>query len=268
MWHDVRAEWLTQSRRPAHVALLGLGVTMTVLFGYLVPALGSDNGGVPIQQVQQVPFSGVAIAGLPMVVGGLMVVAGALVVGSEYEWHTWRTILTQRSGRVSVVLAKLVVVAGLAAAATITLLSASAVTTTVIGWASGVAPRWPSAAEVLIAAAVGVLSATTWGCFGMVLAATLRGVAMPIGLGLAWILGVQTLLAGLAAPSIDLVADLQQWMPGPAVGALVAAAGASDAAPGVAAAMAAGRATVVAAAWMIGFAVVTTRRVVRWDVTG
>lgn len=148
MWHDVRAEWLTQSSRPAHVALLGLGVTVTVLFGYLVPALGSDNGGVPIQQVQQVPFSGVAIAGLPMVVGGLMVVAGALVVGSEYEWHTWRTILTQRSGRVSVVLAKLVVVAGLAAAATITLLSASAVTTTVIGWASGVAPRWPSAAEV------------------------------------------------------------------------------------------------------------------------
>lgn len=91
---------------------------------------------------------------------------------------------------------------------------------------------------------------------GAVLAVALRVVALPVGLGLVWLLAVQNLLSAIAAPLLDWVARAQQALPGPNAGSLAAALGASPGTPGVAATVGGGRAAVVVAAYLIGFGAV------------
>jgi type IV secretory pathway VirB2 component (pilin) len=92
-----------------------------------------------------------------------------------------------------------------------------------------------------------------WGALGVLLAIGLRSVALPIGLGLVWLLAVQNLLASIAAPLLDWVAQLQKALPGPNAGALAAAFGAS--APGVGPIVGSGQATAVLAGYLIAFGV-------------
>jgi hypothetical protein len=82
----------------------------------------------------------------------------------------------------------------------------------------------------------------------------LRGVALPVGLGLVWLLAVQNLLALIAAPLLDWVADAQKGLPGPNAGSLVAALGAGPETPGVEALVGGGQAAVVLSAYLLVFA--------------
>jgi len=76
-----------------------------------------------------------------------------------------------------------------------------------------------------------------------------EGVALPIGLGLVWLLAVQNLLASIAAPLLDWVAQLQKALPGPNAGAFGASA------PGVDPIVGSGQATAVLAGYLIAFGV-------------
>ena len=80
--------------------------------------------------------------------------------------------------------------------------------------------------------------------------------ALPVGLGLVWLLAVQNLVASLAAPLIDSVADLQTGLPGPDAGSLVAALGANPTMPGVAEMAGAGQAALVVGGYLVAFAAV------------
>ncbi|MGH3392519.1 MAG: hypothetical protein ACRDOO_26925, partial [Actinomadura sp.] len=79
--------------------------------------------------------------------------------------------------------------------------------------------------------------------------------ALPIGLGLVWLLAVQNLLAGIAAPLLDWVAELQKVLPGPNAGALAAALGAATDTPGVSAIVGSGHATIVVVGYLLAFCV-------------
>jgi hypothetical protein len=103
-----------------------------------------------------------------------------------------------------------------------------------------------------------------WTMFGAVLGILLRGVALAVGLGLVWMLAVQNLISQLAAPLLPWVDTAQQGLPGPGAGSLVASLGAPTGTPGVQALMGGGAATLVVAAYLVGFvalgAVVLRRR--------
>lgn len=49
-----------------------------------------------------------------------------------------------------------------------------------------------------------------WGALGVLLALAFRSIALPIGLGLVWMLAVQNLIASIAAPLLDWVAEAGQ----------------------------------------------------------
>ena len=115
---------------------------------------------------------------------------------------------------------------------------------------------WPGAAEIFSAIGAAWLVTAMWGSLGVLLGIGLRGVALPIGLGLVWLLAVQNLLAAIAAPMVDWIADLQKVLPGPNAGALAAANGASTQTPGVEAIVGAGHATIVVAAYAVAFCVI------------
>jgi hypothetical protein len=125
---------------------------------------------------------------------------------------------------------------------------------------------WPSVAELGTGIGAGWLIATMWAALGGLLAVLLRGVAMPVGLGVVWLLAVQNLLATIAAPLLHWVAELQKGLPGPNAGSLVAALGAPAATPGVEQVVGAGQAALVVAGYLVGFVLLAAAYVGRRDI--
>lgn len=259
---NVRAELTKQAYRPSSWLLLGIAALLTLTFAYIIPYAGytgAVDGGPAAQRglTSMLPaeFVGSVLGGLPVFVGALSLIFGVLVAGSEYGFETWKSVLGQQPSRTTVYGAKLVTVAAGTLAGVLTLFTVTAVASLVVAGVEGQAVSWPSAGEIGVGAAAGWLVATMWGALGVLLGIGLRSVALPIGLGLVWLLAVQNLLAAIAAPMVPFIADLQRYLPGPNAGALAAALGASTGTPGVEAVVGAGHATIVVTAYLVAFCV-------------
>ena len=262
MFDDIRAEGRKLVRRPAIWTLLGVALALSLIFTYVVPYAGYAGGtGGPTADrglATMLPdrLVGNSIGGLPVFLGALMVILGVLAVGSEYAWGTWKTVLTQDPARLRVYGAKLVVVVLAALVGVLAVFAAGAAASALIASAEGAAFDWPGIGDVLIGIGGGWLVAAMWTVFGAMLAIALRGVALPVGLGLVWLLAVQNLLTLIAAPLLDWVATMQKGLPGPNAGSLVAALGAGADTPGVAATVGGTQATLVLVAYVVAFAAV------------
>src|SRR5688500_15416719 len=240
MWGSTRAEIIKLVRRPASWLLLAVAVVLSLTFTYLVPYAGANGAadGAPnatrgIAETLPAQLVGNAIGGLPVFAGAILLILGVLAVGGEYGWGTWKTLLAQGPSRLAVYGAKITAVALASLAIVLALFAAGAVTSAAIAAAEGAPADWPSVVDLLAGIGAGWLMATMWAGLGVVLAVALRGVALPIGLGLVWLMAVQNLLSAIAAPLLDWVATLQQWLPGPNAGSLASALGSSPDTPGV-----------------------------------
>jgi ABC-type transport system involved in multi-copper enzyme maturation permease subunit len=255
---DFRAEALKIMRRPAVWTLLGVALALSLTFTYLVPYAGyagptADRGLAALLPDQLV---GNSVGGLPVFLGALMLILGVLVSGSEYAWGTWKTVLTQDPSRLRVYAAKLAVSCVAALAGVLAVFTAGAIASMLIALAENSPIAWPGLTDLVAGIGAGWLIASMWTVLGALLGIALRGVALPVGLGLVWLLAVQNLLSLIAAPLLDGVAQLQKGLPGPNAGSLVAAVGASADTPGVDALVGGGQAAVVIVAYLIAFAAV------------
>jgi ABC-2 type transport system permease protein len=262
MMSSIRAELIKQVHRPSTWLLLVTAVLLSLTFGYVIPyagysgaASGAPNADRGLAAMLPSEFIGTAIGGLPVFVGALGLILGVLVAGSEYGFETWKTVLAQRPSRVTAYGAKLVAVAGGTLGAVLSLFAVTAIASAVVATLEAQPMAWPSASEIAAGAAVGWLVDMMWASLGVLLGIALRSVALPIGLGLVWMLAVQNLLAGIAAPLLDWVAELQKVLPGPNAGALVAAHGANSGTPGVSAIVGSGHATIVLVGYLLAFSV-------------
>ncbi|SFB44449.1 ABC-type transport system involved in multi-copper enzyme maturation, permease component [Amycolatopsis marina] len=257
---SVRAELGKAVRRPALWLLPAVGVTLSVTFAYLIPYAGYAGGteGPPnsdrgLAAMLPAEFVGSAIAGTPVFVGALALILGVLVVGGEYQTETWKTLLSQGPGRRTVYGAKVVTVAAGVLALTLALFAAAALASVVVAALQGQPMMWPPLSEIAAGLGAGWLITMMWAASGIMLAVVLRGVALPIGLGLVWLLAVQNLISAIAAPLVDWIADLQHALPGPNAGSLVASLGAATTTPGVTALVDGGQATLVTAGYLVVF---------------
>ena len=261
MRDHIRAETLKLVRRPAIGALLAIALTLSLTFTYLIPYAGYAGGtGGPRAERGLAPLLpdhlvGNSIGGLPVFLGALMLILGVLAVGSEYAFGTWKTVLTQNPQRPLLYAAKLVTVCLAALAGVLAVFAAGAATSLIIALAEDRPVQWPGLGDLLAGIGAGWLIAAMWTVLGALLGTALRGVALPIGLGLVWLLAVQNLLAVIAAPLLDGVAQLQKALPGPNAGSLVAALGAGTDTPGVAATVGGTQALLVVAAYLLAFAI-------------
>jgi len=260
MRDDIRAEGRKLIRRPAIWALLAIALGLSVTFTYLIPYAGyaggtsgprADRGLAAMLPDQLV---GNSIGGLPVFLGALMLILGVLAVGSEYVWGTWKTVLTQDPARLRVYAAKLVTICLAALAGVLAVFAAGAPASLAVAFAEDRPIHWPGAGDLLAGIGAGWLIAAMWTVLGALLGVALRGVALPVGLGLVWLLAVQNLLALIAAPLLDSVAQLQKGLPGPNAGSVVAAPVANTDTPGVDALVGGGQAVLVVAAYLLVFA--------------
>lgn len=274
MWSDLRAESIVQVRRPANWLLLATSVALTVAFAYVVPYAGqagsdSESGGGVGDLATLLPagFAGTAIGGLPAFIGALALIFGVLVVGSDYAWETWKTLLVQQPSRIAVFLGKVAALAAGTLLLVCTLLVSSAGASLVVAGIEGADSTLPPATEVLRDLAAGWLIAFMWTMLGVLLAVGLRAVALPVGIGLVWMLAVQNLITALAAPVLDWVDATQQWLPGPAAGSLVAGLGGGTNTPGIAELSSQSQSVLVLLAYLAVFGVAAAALLQRRDLT-
>lgn len=263
MLSDIRAELVKQAHRPSSWLLLGTGALLTVTFAYVIPYAGYTGtaSGAPTAQrglASMLPdhFIGNVLGGTPIFVGALALIFGVLAAGSEYGFETWKAVLTQQPSRVTVYAAKLVTVATGTLVGVLALAAVSASASAAVAAMESQPMAWPTPLAIAEGIGAGWLVTTMWAALGVLLSIGLRSVALPIGLGLVWLLAVQNLLASIAAPLLHWVAELQKVLPGPNAGTLAASLGASTGTPGVAAIVGTGHATLIVAGYLVAFCAV------------
>jgi ABC-2 type transport system permease protein len=210
------------------------------------------------------------IGGYPIFAGALALVLGAIVVGGEYTWGTLKTILTQRPGRGAVLASQFLALATMIAVWVLGIFAACALCSIGIAAAENGSMDWPGAVDILKGLGGGWLVLMMWCLAGAVLAVAFRNVALPIGLGVVWILGIETLLAGVVSSLLPDLDFLTNVLPGTNAGSLVFSVtgmAAADAPPGVRDAVGGGRALLTLVAYCAIFVVLATWTTRRRDVT-
>lgn len=144
----------------------------------------------------------VNVAGLLATFGGpIALILGALAAGSEYGWGTFKTTLTQRPGRLAVLLGKLLAVSVVILVYSLLALGAGALGSYVVAGLFEEPVDWPSAWNILKALGVIWLIFGAWASLGTFFATLFRGTALAIGLGLVYGLAIEGLIFGFSDQS-------------------------------------------------------------------
>lgn len=281
MLGSYRAELLKLRKRSAVWVLFGAGLVLSLIFGYLLPYLGYVTGD-DNQQTNGIPRAEVlrgvlpervmdnTIGGFPVFAGALALVLGAIVVGGEYTWGTLKTILTQRPGRSALLGGQLLGLLTMLAVWVLGIFAACALSSLGIAAAENAPMDWPAPLVLLKGLVGGWLVLTMWCLAGAALAVAFRNVALPIGLGVVWVLGIEALLAGVVSSLLPDLEFLSDAMPGANAGALVFSVTGmtmTDAPPGVRDAVSGDRALLTMLAYAVVFAGVAIAATRRRDVT-
>lgn len=219
----IGGEAIKMSRRPAVYALSLILLAALVLLIYLVQwfiRAEPKESFYPANMVRQ------ALSVTPVLGGALALVLGALAVGSEYNWGTFKMLLTQRPARGQVFLAKAIVLALTLAVLAVLNLAAAAAVSVVLALVAHQPLRFPAASQVLASAGVCWLIWNWYAAFGGFLGYLFRQSALAIGVGLAYVLVIESLIfgilgrAGTGKPG-SLLMTVEKFFPGPNAQALV-----------------------------------------------
>jgi ABC-2 type transport system permease protein len=265
------AEILTLSKRATTWVLLGLSLVLMELFAYVLPYLSYLTGdqntateGLTRGQVlagvlpdQLIPNT---IGGFPVFTGALVLIFGGLAVGSEYGWGTLKTILTQRPSRLRVYAGKLLALAAMVLAGVLIMFAVGALTSGVIATIESKPLDFPAATELARGLGGAWLILATWCAFGALLGFVFRSVALPVGVGAVWVLGIEGLISGVAGSLLPSLQGLRDLLPGVNAGSVVwvltslAGGNPAEVAPGVTDAVSGTRGAVTLAAYLAAFA--------------
>lgn len=261
---SIGAELFKIVKRPAVWVLLAAWLVANQVFSFVIPYLSYRGSSTPPEAAagrtpdeilaDALPANLVenAIAGLPLFGGALLLVLGGLVMGSEYGWDTLRTMFTQRPRRLAIFGGKLIALGVVVTAVVLATFAADAATSWGLAIVESAPAAWPSIGDLAIGIGAGLLIAGTWTAVGVVLAVLLRGTALPIGLGLVWLLALENLIRGAAA-LLDVFDTVQKALPGVNGGSLVAelVSASGEGTPGVSAVVGGGQAAAVLAAYAV-----------------
>ena len=267
------AEMLKLYKRPTTWVLLLVSLVLSQVFNYLVPYAGylSADSERAAEQIltstmpeNLIPNS---IGGFPLFAGALALTLGAVSVGSEYGWGTLKTVLVQRPRRMSIYAGELLALAVAVLAIVISIFTFGAFTSYAIATSQSESIDWPSLTELTRGVASGWLILMVWCLLGVMLAFLFRGMALPIGLGVGWILGVENLIVNVAAVLLDFAETLQKGLPGVNAGSLVSTLGGGSDTPGVNSAVDGTQAALVLVAYAVVFVLIAGFVLHRRDVT-
>ena len=211
------AELLKLRKRPSTWILAAVFLTVVLLLGYGLtysfvsnpPPLPEDVP--PEARAQQEEFNRQQLnallpenmlpnllgSGIFNIGGAIALIFGALTAGSEYGWGTLKGVLSQKPGRLGVLLGKLGALVLFLLVFVLLALAAAALGSFGVARLEEATVDWPPVGELLRGFGAGALILAVWGALGFALAVLFRGTPLAIGLGLAYALAVENILASL-----------------------------------------------------------------------
>lgn len=212
---SVAAELLVLRKRTSTWILLGIWVSLAMLFSYLLPYLtyrGAAEGPTqtPLSALLPGSLADNLLGGFPFFGGVFALMLAVLAIGSEYGWDTVKTLLTQHSGRLRMFVAKLAALALGLIPFVLAVFVAGAAASYAIAQAEGAAVAWPSAWSLAGALATGWFVLALWAALGVLLATLSRGTALAIGIGILYALVVEGLVSALAG-QVDWLEPLAEY---------------------------------------------------------
>jgi ABC-type transport system involved in multi-copper enzyme maturation permease subunit len=153
------------------------------------------------------------IPGYPSVGAPIALILGALTVGSEYGWSTFKTILTQHPGRTALFLGKLLALGVVLALLVVLTFVTGAACSIVVAILAGASSTGPPVGEFLRALGAGFLILAVWASLGALLATLLRSTALSIGIGLVYSLVLETIIFNLPIRNRSFT-DAREFFPG------------------------------------------------------
>ncbi|MFD0361801.1 ABC transporter permease [Nocardia sp. GCM10030253] len=227
------AELLRLRKWPAFWIILGTWILLNLTFSYLFNYLAYSSGessqmsdGLPkdvlLQQMLPAAVPEIFTQGMAMFGGALMLILGALTIGSGYGWGTWKTALTQGPSRVAAVGGAVMSLAFVVVALVCVAFAADIGVASIIAVSQSQSLTLPGFDQTVNGIITGVAILGMWTLAGALIGAIARGPALAVGLGLVWVLVVENLLRGVAgifAP-IEVITD---HLPGTAAGSMAGA---------------------------------------------
>ena len=272
------AEWIKFSRRPSSWMLTMAMLTVVVGVGYALlylvlhftpasPTFPESARKALLSLLYPDRFVYNVLNEFPGIGGAMVLILGSLSIGSEYGWSTLKLALTQKPGRLTYMGAKLLLLAFVVVAFVALLLGAGAAASVLVALLDRVQVSWPAASEVLRGVVAGSLVLAVWGALGLCLAAVFRSNALPIGIGLVYLLLVEGILGGFA--QVETVRSILRVLPGANANALIASFRAVSIPGSPAAKPIAGpeQASLVLVAYLVLFVAIAVALVWRRDVT-
>lgn len=214
MLGSFRSEVFRLRKRPS-TWVLGLAlVAFVLIFGYFFGYQAVLSQRAVEERGGPVPPGGVASVLEPLLpnsilsnvvfslsggIGAVVLILGALAVGSEYSWDTLKTIFVRRPERLKVFFGKVLAVWIVLFGFVIALLIAGASGSFAVASIEGSAVDWPPLWDWVRAIVAVWLILVVYSALGVFLATLLRSSSLAIGLGLAYAVVVETLLSSLQA---------------------------------------------------------------------
>jgi len=261
------ATWILAAVLMANVLLLGYALTYVFFQGSegdTPPGFDTEALITPLlpEQLLQTVLSQVSGIGGPVVL-----ILGALTMGSEYRWGTLKTALTQRPGRLRLLSGKLLALVLVLAVFIALAFAAGALGSYGVARLEEATVDWPAPEDVARAMAAAGLILVVWALFGVFLATLFRSTALAIGLGLVYALAIEGVVLALPIEA-DAYETFRKFLLGENSNSLASLFGSPNEAFGVPPSLVEpGQAAWVLGAYAVGFVLLAALLIRRRDVT-
>ena len=264
----IRAEWFKVARRPSMWITIGLLLATSIGLEYVLvyvvathppPGAARVGNALVFARMGLYPDSLIkkTLANMSGLYGIFALIIGVLVQGSEYSWGTVKTAHLQLPGRIAIAVGSLVSLAVLGLLMAAGLFAVDGAAAYGVAVLDKVTVYWPSTTDLVKGVAAAWLILYFFEVLGFALATVLKGSALAIGFGLAYVLVVENLIFGLLVNLGDTFKHIQQLFPIANAGFLQLSFGAVRAAEATAPPpVDATHAVLVIAVWLVGLAVI------------
>lgn len=203
MMNGISAELLLLRKRAGVWVLLAIWTALAVFFSYVLPYVIEPEHAVgpsrPLDDLMPRQLVATLSGGFPFFGGAVALILAVLIFGSEYSAGAWKTLFTQRPGRLYVFAAKLTALGLALVPFVLTVFVAGAVSSYLVAISEGAPVSWPSAGLLLRGFLSDWLILAVWAAAGVMLTVIVRGTALAMGIGILYALVIEGLISAFSS---------------------------------------------------------------------